>query len=69
MSLGTILFFFVLLGVGLHCLFRMPSGMNGVSPRGVSMVRRLFVKSGLVMFGRLSVMTGGVCKMAAMRWP
>ena len=63
MSLGTILFFFVLLGVGLHCLFRMPSGMNGVSPRRVSMMRCLLVKSTLVMFGGLSVVASGVRKL------
>jgi hypothetical protein len=37
--------------------------MNDVSSRCVSMVRRLLVKSGLVMFGRLSVVTSGVRKM------
>ena len=61
MYLKTI--FPVLLGVSLHCLFSVPSRMNDVSPRCVSMVRRLLVKSALVMFGRLPVVAGGVCKM------
>ena len=38
----------------------MPSSVNGVSPRRVSMVRRLFVMSGLVMFSRLRVVVSGV---------
>ena len=51
------------LGVSLHCLFSMPSSVNGVSPRCVSMVRRLFVMSGLVVFRRLRMVVGSVCKM------
>ena len=46
------LFLAVLLGVSLHCLFGVPSGVNNMSPRCVSMVRRLLMTSGLVMFGR-----------------
>ena len=57
------LFFSVFLGVSLYCLFCVSSGVNGVSPRCVSVVRRLFVKSGLVVFGRLAVVAGSVCKM------
>jgi hypothetical protein len=41
----------------------MPSGVQGVSPRCVSMVRRLFMMSGLVMFSRLGVVVGSVCMM------
>ena len=51
------------LGVSLHCLFSMPSSVNGVRPRCVSMVRCLFVMSGLVVFRRLRMVVGGVCKM------
>jgi hypothetical protein len=57
------LFFPVFLGVSLHCLFSMPSRMNDVSPRRVSMMRCLLVKSTLVMFGGLSVVASGVRKM------
>ena len=46
--------------MSLHGLFSMPSGMNYVAPRGVSVVRRLFVMSGIVVFGGLLVMTGGM---------
>ena len=51
------------LGVSLHGFFRVPSSVNGVRSRCVSVVRRLFVKSGLVVFGRLAVVAGSVCKM------
>jgi hypothetical protein len=44
------------LSVSLHCLFSMPPSVNGV----MSMVRRLFVMSRLVVFGCVPVMTGGV---------
>ena len=57
------LFFPVLLCVSLHCLFSMPSRMNDVSPRRVSVMRCLLVKSTLVMFGGLSVVASGVRKM------
>jgi hypothetical protein len=53
----------VFLSVSLHCFFRMPSGVQAVSPRCVSMVRRLFMMSGLVMFSRLGVVVGSVCMM------
>ena len=57
------LLFPVFLGVSLHCLFSVPSCMNGVSPCRVSVVRRLLMKSALMMFGRLPVVAGGVRKM------
>ena len=47
----------------LHCLFSMPSGMNDVAPRGVSVVGRLFMVSGIVVFGGLLVVTGGMFEM------
>ena len=53
----------MLLRMSLHCLFGVTSAMNNVRPRNVGMVRRLFVKSGLVMFGGLPVVAGRVCKM------
>ena len=53
----------VFFSVSLHCLFSMSSSVNGVSPRCVSMVRCLFVMSGLVVFRRLRVVVGGVRKM------
>ena len=46
--------------MSLHGLFSMPSAMNYVTPRGVSVVCRLFVVSGIVVFGGLLVMTGGM---------
>jgi hypothetical protein len=57
------LFFAVLLGMSLYCLFSMPSAMNYVAPRGVSVVRRLFVMSGIVVLSGLLVVVGGVLKM------
>jgi hypothetical protein len=42
------LFLAVLLGVSFHCLLSMSSGMNYVTPRGVSVACRLFVMSGIV---------------------
>jgi len=57
------LFFPVLLGVSLYCLLSVPSRMNGVSPRRVSMMRCLLVKSAFVMFGGLTVVASGVRKM------
>jgi hypothetical protein len=53
----------VFLGVSLHRLFSVPSSMNDVSPRCMSMVRRLLVKSALVMFGSLPVVAGSMCQM------
>ena len=49
--------------MSLHGLFSMPSAMNYVAPRSVSVVCRLFVMSGLVVFGSLLVVTGGMLKM------
>jgi hypothetical protein len=40
----------VLFGMSLHGLFSMPSAMNYVAPRGVSVVCRLFVVSGIARF-------------------
>ena len=57
------LLFPVFLGVSLHCLFSMPSRMNDVSPRRVSVMRCLLVKSTLVMFGGFSVVASGVRKL------
>jgi hypothetical protein len=54
------LFLAVLVGMSLHGLFSMPSAMNYVAPRGVSVVRRLFVMSGIVVFGGLLVVMGGM---------
>jgi hypothetical protein len=54
------LFLAVLFGMSLHGLFSMPSAMNYVTPRGVSVVRRLFVMSGIVVFGGLLVVMGGM---------
>jgi hypothetical protein len=54
------LFLAVLVGMSLHGLFSMPSAMNYVAPRGVSVVRRLFVMSGIVVFGGLLVGMGGM---------
>jgi hypothetical protein len=53
----------VFFSVSLHRLLSMSSSMKGVRPRCVGMVRRLFVMSGLVVVGGLSVVVGGVCKM------
>ena len=57
------LFLAVLLGMSLYCLFSMPSAMNYVAPRGVSVVCRLFVMSGIVVLGGLLVVTRGMLKM------
>jgi hypothetical protein len=57
------LFLPVFLGVSFHRLLGMSARVNGVRPRGVSMVRRLLVVSTLVMLGRLSMVAGGVCQM------
>ena len=53
----------MLLGVSFRCFFSMPSGVISVGIRCVSMVRRLLVKSALVMFGSLPVVASGVRKM------
>ena len=49
--------------MSLHRLFSMPSSTNYVTPRGMSVVCRLFVMSGLVMFGGFPVVVGGMRKM------
>ena len=54
------LFLAVLLTVGLRCIFSVASSMNHVAPRGVSMVCRLFVVSGIVVLGGLLVVVGGM---------
>jgi hypothetical protein len=54
------LFLAVLFGMSLHSLFSMPSAMNYVAPSGVSVVCRLFVMSGIVVFGGLLVVMGGM---------
>ena len=50
----------MLFGMSLHALFSMPSAMNYVAPRGVSVMCRLFVMSGIVVFGGFLVVTGGM---------
>ena len=57
------LFLAVLLSVSLHGLFSMPSSVNYVAPRGVRVVCRLFVMSGIVVLGGLLVVTGSMLKM------
>jgi hypothetical protein len=47
----------------LYCLFGMPSSVKDVCPCYVSMVRRLFVMSGLVVFRRFRVVVGGMREM------
>jgi len=49
--------------MSLHGLFSMPSAMNYVASRGVSVVCRLFVMSGIVVLGGLLVVTRGMLKM------
>jgi|HubBroStandDraft_4_1064222.scaffolds.fasta_scaffold483856_1 hypothetical protein len=57
------LFFAVLFGVSLHGLFSVPSGVNHVAPRCMSMVCGLLVIPGLVMLGRFPVVASGMCQM------
>jgi len=57
------LFLAVLLDVGLHCLFSVPSGMNHVAPRCVSMVSSHCVFSGIVMLGGFVVVPCGTREM------
>jgi hypothetical protein len=57
------LFLAVLVGMSLHCLFSVPSAVNHMGPRRMSMVCRLLVISGLVMLGRFPVVAGGVGEM------
>jgi hypothetical protein len=49
--------------MSLHGLFSMPSAMNYVAPRGVSVMCRLFVMSGIVVFGGFLVVAGRMFKM------
>jgi hypothetical protein len=51
-----LLFLAVLPKVDFGCLLRVLSSVSGVRSRCVSMVRRLLVRSRLVMFGRFGVM-------------
>jgi hypothetical protein len=44
----------------LRCIFSVPSGVNRVTPRCVSMVSRLLVMSSLVMLGCFPVVPGGM---------
>ena len=53
----------MLLGMSLHCLFGMPSGMNYVTPRSMSVVCRLFVMSSIMVLGGFLVVVGGMLKM------
>jgi hypothetical protein len=57
------LFLAVLFGVSLNRFFGVPSGVNNVAPRCVSMVCRLFVMSGLVMLSRFPVVASGMRQM------
>ena len=50
--------------VSLLCLCTVTCAVNDMSPRHHRMVRRLFVISGPVMFGRLPVVVGSLCKMS-----
>jgi hypothetical protein len=52
----------VLFAMGLHGIIRVGSGMNNVTPCGMSMVCRLFMVSRLMMLGGFRMMTGGVRK-------
>ena len=54
------LFLAVLFGMSLHGLFSMPSAMNYVAPRGVSVMCLLFVMAGIVVSGGFLVVTGGM---------
>ena len=57
------LFLAVLLGMSRRCLFSVPSAVNHMGPRCMSMVCRLLVISGLVMLGRFPVVAGGMRQM------
>ena len=57
------LFLAVLLGMCLHCLFSMPSGMNYVTPGGMSVVCHLFVMSSIMVLGGFLVVVGGMLEM------
>jgi hypothetical protein len=57
------LFLAVLRSMSLHRLFSMPSGMNYVTPRSMSVVCRLFVMSSTVVLGGFLVVVGGMLEM------
>ena len=52
----------VFLDMGLHCLFGVASSMNCMAAGRVSMVRRCFMVSNLVMLSGFPVMTGRMRK-------
>jgi hypothetical protein len=51
----------MLLGVSDGCLFRMPSGVNGVRSSRVSAVGGVLMMAHLVMLSRFPMMPGSVC--------
>ena len=53
----------MLRGMSLHRLFSMPSSTNYVTPRGMSVVCRLFVMSSILVLGGFLVVVGGMLKM------
>jgi hypothetical protein len=53
----------VLFGVSLHGIFSVPSRVNHVAARCMSMVCGLLVIPGLVMLGRFPVMARGMRQM------
>jgi hypothetical protein len=53
----------VLFGVSHHSFFGMPSRVDDVCPRCVGVVRRLLVKSALVMFGCFPMVMRSICEM------
>jgi hypothetical protein len=57
------LFFAVLLDVCLHCLFSVPSGVNHMAPRCMSMVGSQCVFPGIVVLGRFVVVPCGMHEM------
>ncbi len=57
------LFLAVLLDVRLHGLFFMPSGLNHMATRCVSMVRSQCVFSGIVMLGGFAMVPCGMREM------
>jgi hypothetical protein len=57
------LFLAVLVGVSHHRVFSVLSCVNYVAPRGVSMVCRLLMMSGVVVLGSFAVVAGCMGKM------
>jgi hypothetical protein len=53
----------VLIAMSLYGVIRVVSGVNHVTPRGVSMVCRLFMMSGLMMLGGFHMVMRGMGKM------